>query len=493
MDAQIANLLVNREFSGRFKTRGILGIGGNGAVYELTPSSNSNAYENYVIKLVLRDVADRSARSQRREIVQWLFLDHPHILKCVEVGSDVIGSLNILYLILERADSSLADRLKLNTLTIQETLDLYRSIASALRTLHSLGLVHRDIKPHNILRVLDCWKLSDFGLIRDVGDLSRKYTKGFQGTLMYAAPEVLRTTPRISRKSDVYSAALVLFESYYRVRYSPSEDDSRLEQDLLSADPDVRLLASVLTKCLRPMPGSRPTSEELCSLLGVPAEQSFSDGLPTSFSIGTGGLATKSGSGGSVYNSSSITIEEVFEAGRAWSSLALTNRLGSGLEENDVRFQPEQVRMQETVKVFHVSLFGNLSDISEMSEGFEAKIKMELLSRNEGRRLVAWFDLGAIAPAILAFVLAKEVKVVQQLSKQARSAIVAAELSSAGVVEAMRLLSLVSQLAELQDAKMATEQLGESYRGLVDLLLREAKLASGDLGATGVDQLGFGR
>ncbi len=113
---------------------------------------------------------------------------------------------------------TLAARLQKGPLPVPEVMDLARALLGALQAAHAVGIVHRDVKPSNILLTPDGAKLTDFGVAQlpDGADLTRSGTA--VGTVSYMAPEQLRGAGG-SPKSDVYSAGVTLFEAATATRF----------------------------------------------------------------------------------------------------------------------------------------------------------------------------------------------------------------------------------------------------------------------------------
>ncbi|NHZ71589.1 MAG: protein kinase, partial [Aquificales bacterium] len=135
-------------------------------------------------------------------------LEHPHILPLYTFGTTV----GYTYFAMRYSCmGSLADLLRGGALSIEETLDVTAQICSALAFLHARGVVHRDLKPDNVL--LDSQRrvyLSDFGLARELGNETNILHTG-RGTEAYASFEQhnrLGMTPQ----SDIYSLGILIYE-----------------------------------------------------------------------------------------------------------------------------------------------------------------------------------------------------------------------------------------------------------------------------------------
>ena len=185
-----------------------LGKGGLGEVYEgLTPAGQTVAIKAYLIR---DDNQGLVASAFVREANLGLRLDHPDIVKVLDSGCDG----DYAYLVMEfvpghdlRAHTS-RDRL----LPLAQLLPVVERVARALAAAHAIHVVHRDIKPGNVLihPPTDTVKVTDFGLAR-LGDAFRSRTGIISGTPGYMSPEQLAEGP-VDARSDLYSLGVMLFE-----------------------------------------------------------------------------------------------------------------------------------------------------------------------------------------------------------------------------------------------------------------------------------------
>ncbi|XVV08266.1 serine/threonine-protein kinase [Actinoplanes sp. CA-131856] len=167
-----------------------------------------------------------------------------------------------LLIVMPLADGSLADDLADGPMTIEAGLKVLRQVAEGLVELAAVPIAHRDLKPGNVLRFGDTWKISDFGLSRILTEVTGTYTTGGGGTLPYMAPEVW-TDQRGTAKSDLYALGVLAYEVFTGERPfpGPSEDDFE-RQHLTEAPPNTpglpprlsRLLARLVAKT----PADRP-------------------------------------------------------------------------------------------------------------------------------------------------------------------------------------------------------------------------------------------
>ncbi|HET9921170.1 MAG TPA: serine/threonine-protein kinase, partial [Ktedonobacteraceae bacterium] len=138
-------------------------------------------------------------------------LDHPHIVRLLEYGvENGIPFLAMQYI----PNGSLRQLHPRGTqLPLSTIVSYVKQVAAALQYIHDQGLIHRDVKPHNmLLGAQNDILLSDFeiAMISQQGGYRREGVSDFEGTILYAAPEQIRTRPRTA--SDQYSLGIVVYE-----------------------------------------------------------------------------------------------------------------------------------------------------------------------------------------------------------------------------------------------------------------------------------------
>ncbi len=199
----------------RFEILAEAGSGGMGTVYKAVDARTGALA---AVKVLRKDrerpdgVSD--AERFRREASLLAELRHPGIVSYLGSGESKHGQL---YLAMEWLDGEdLASRLQRGVLGIEESLRLFRRLATALQVAHSRGVVHRDLKPSNLfLRQgsVDDAVLLDFGIARVSAMRSQLTATGvIVGTTNYMAPEQVRAQPVISPAADIFSLGCVLFE-----------------------------------------------------------------------------------------------------------------------------------------------------------------------------------------------------------------------------------------------------------------------------------------
>ncbi|MBA2538458.1 MAG: serine/threonine protein kinase [Deltaproteobacteria bacterium] len=249
---------------GRYRTQARIGSGAAGTVYR----ARDEVLGRDVAIKVLHTQTDPETRERFvREARAIASLPHEHVLSIYDVGTQHDAS----YLVVELARESLRDRLGAGPLSIDIARQIGIQISRALGTAHAAGIVHRDVKPANILAVFDGrWKLADFGIAR-LPDSTLTTIGQFLGSPSYAAPESLRAGVFVAA-SDVYALGSTLYEV---IAGSPPFGHGDGAWKLkLSREPAPlpgvsRALSDLITAVLATDPARRPSAEQLAQVLAT--------------------------------------------------------------------------------------------------------------------------------------------------------------------------------------------------------------------------------
>lgn len=184
-----------------------LGEGGMGIVFRADRSTGGVA----ALKVLRRELSGDETFRRRfeREGRIAAQLDHPHLVEVVDAGE----AEGLHYLASRFVEGeTLADRLERDgPLPLPDLARLAAELATGLDTLHEAGLVHRDVKPSNVMLGPDGAALTDFGLARGIADSVLTAPGRVVGTLDYLAPEVIRGQPA-GPPADIYALGCLLYE-----------------------------------------------------------------------------------------------------------------------------------------------------------------------------------------------------------------------------------------------------------------------------------------
>src|SRR5579863_3387103 len=256
---------------GRYRLGVLLGRGGMSDVFQAVDEVNST------------DVAIKIVRSPDREYAQRLAQEaqalrrfsHPGLVQLYESG--VNGDM--AYLVMEFVDGPSLDQvLRQGPLTMTETAAIGSSLADALAYAHAQGVVHRDVKPANILIGADgLARLTDFGIARLVDTSTLTLTGTMLGTATYMAPEQLENHA-VGPSADVWSLGIVLLECLTGERVfagTPSEVLAlRLAGPVKLPDGLPVPWRLLLTGMLAAIPDDRLSALEVSTMLAAPAFRS---------------------------------------------------------------------------------------------------------------------------------------------------------------------------------------------------------------------------
>jgi tRNA A-37 threonylcarbamoyl transferase component Bud32 len=256
-----------------FETVRRLGAGGMGAVWLVRDRMLDRLV---ALKVLLSDKADAELRERfLREARTSARLEHPHIIDVYRADeTDGVVWFTMRYINGESLGDRLRDR---GALPVSETLRILREMAWGLAYAHARGVVHRDIKPDNILLDRDSGRavVTDFGIARDVAYASSLTVDGsVLGSVHYMSPEQA-SGEAVDGQSDVYALGCV---AYHMLTGQPPFEGTpqavlvahvtRPAPSLTGRDGIPSGVAALVEQCLRKVPTERPTSaDQLASTL----------------------------------------------------------------------------------------------------------------------------------------------------------------------------------------------------------------------------------
>jgi eukaryotic-like serine/threonine-protein kinase len=204
-----------RLLGGRYELDGVVGRGGMAEVYR---ARDIRLDRIVAVKTLREDLArDQTFQARfRREAQSAASLNHPSIVAVYDTGEDDTGGAHIPYIVMEYVDGrTLRDLLREDRRLLPErALEITDGVLRALDYSHRNGIVHRDIKPGNVMLTRGGQvKVMDFGIARAVSDAQATMTQTAQviGTAQYLSPEQARGE-RVDARSDLYSTGCLLYE-----------------------------------------------------------------------------------------------------------------------------------------------------------------------------------------------------------------------------------------------------------------------------------------
>ncbi len=256
--------------NGRYRVIALLGKGGMGEVYRATDLTLGQS----VALKFLPTLAGGDPRTLERfhnEVRIARQVSHPNVCRVYDIGE----AEGMVYLSMEYVDGEDLSTLlrRIGRLPSDKATEIARKICAGLAAAHDRGVIHRDLKPHNVMldrrgEVLIC----DFGLAALPDQINPAEFK--QGTPAYMAPEQIKGTG-VTAQSDIYSLGLVLYELYTGKRPYTGKNMQELlaQQEAMSMtsmtshaqdiDPAVE---NIIKRCLDPDPARRPSSALLVSM-----------------------------------------------------------------------------------------------------------------------------------------------------------------------------------------------------------------------------------
>ena len=283
--------MIGRTLAGRYLVESRVGGGGMAAVYR---GVDTFLHRQVALKVLRSQFADDAAFVSRfrREARAAASLSHPNIVAAYDVGQD--GD-DCYFIVQEFVDGrTLKERIQNDgPLSVEEALDITLQVLRALAHAHALGVVHRDVKPQNVLLTQDGRvKVTDFGIARAEVGATFVHTGAILGTAHYAAPEQVRGQDTDER-CDLYSTGVMLYEML--VGHPPFDGDTPLAvalqhvekptPNLAAALPDIDPdITAIVTHSLAKAPDDRyrSTAEMIADITAVQegGHPVYAPGLP---------------------------------------------------------------------------------------------------------------------------------------------------------------------------------------------------------------------
>src|SRR5579862_3569063 len=285
-------LLAPGTMLGPYEIGAPLGAGGMGEVYR---ARDTRLERTVAVKILPKEMSNDLSRKQRfeREAKTISNLNHPHICVLHDVGHHE----GIDYLVMECVEGeTLSKRLEKGALPLEQVLRYGAELADALDKAHKNGVIHRDLKPGNIMLTCNGAKLLDFGLAKPSKGLLSELTMTAQlpsspvtqegtilGTFQYMSPEQVEGK-ELDARSDIFSLGAVIYEMMTGRRAFEGKTQLSVASAILEKDPEPLsqllplsppALGHTVQRCLAKDPDNRwQTARDLAGELAWVAQTS---------------------------------------------------------------------------------------------------------------------------------------------------------------------------------------------------------------------------
>ncbi|WP_158274416.1 serine/threonine-protein kinase [Cellulomonas sp. WB94] len=288
----------------RYRIEAVIGHGGMAAVYRARDELLGRVVALKVIAPASADAS--SVRRARAEVELLASLNHHALVTLFDAGVDELDGVERTFLVMEFVDGpTLGARIERGPLARADVCRMAVDLAEALHVVHASGIVHRDIKPGNVLLGSSplpthefTAKLADFGIAHLIDSTRLTATGGLVGTAAYLSPEQARGAAP-APASDVYSLGLVLLESLTRTRAFPGALMESVGARLVSDPPIPGSVGSGWAALLSAMtardPEARPSAVDVAVAARALEHDLLASGDPLDTSFATQVLATSVG------------------------------------------------------------------------------------------------------------------------------------------------------------------------------------------------------
>ncbi|OLO64213.1 kinase [Actinomyces oris] len=246
-----------------------LGAGGYGSVRE--------AWRDGVERAVAKFVSIKPGA--QRELLIGASTNLPHVVPVLDSGEHE----GMYVLIMPRAEYSLRQYITDNVLSLEEKIAILSDVAHGLKEIQQADLVHRDLKPDNVLYTDGVWQLCDFGIARYRDASTSVATRKFSFTAPYASPEQWRNE-RATPSTDIYAFGVMAYELLEgHLPFQGQTAEALREQHLHTTPPDMSIevprLQVMVEQCLYKAAEARPTADWVLQQLAHAADAPASPGV----------------------------------------------------------------------------------------------------------------------------------------------------------------------------------------------------------------------
>jgi serine/threonine-protein kinase len=302
--------------AGRYDILGLIGAGGMGCVYR---AHDSKLDEIVALKMLSRELADTPGMLARftQEVKLARKVTHKNVARTYDLGED--NGVHFLTMELIDGEPLSAKIARGGRLPLSESIDIACAVSEGLAAAHAAGVVHRDLKPDNVLIAKDGRVvLTDFGIARALEQVGTRTMGGPVGTPAYMAPEQVEASPDVDARADQYALGVMLYEMVTgSLPWNGSSPYAIAAARLVHPPPDPRAvrpdlpesIAAVIMRCMAREPRDRlATIAEVATRLAgvtlpatsIPAPARSTPIITDSVGVGTKAVAVlplRNGSG----------------------------------------------------------------------------------------------------------------------------------------------------------------------------------------------------
>lgn len=284
-------------FSGHYEVGSLIARGGMSEVYHAVDLWSNNPV---AVKVLLPQFSQDASVQQKffREERSLRQVRHKAVVSVIDSGTEYLNGSDVMFLVLEYVHGcTLHQLLKIRPVfSVAEVFDIMLPIVEGLSEVHALSLIHRDIKPGNVLMssAEHAVKLADFGLTRRQ---DQSWTGSLMGTPPYVAPEIVSARGEVGPQSDIFALGVMLYRMLSgRLPFGGMDDQQVLYHNVNTELPSITRYAPGLSQdivglikwCTRKSPSARPENatelfEVMCEIKDAlaPAELTYKASIAT--------------------------------------------------------------------------------------------------------------------------------------------------------------------------------------------------------------------
>lgn len=256
------------QFNEQYHLQTLLGIGGFGAVFQADEVIADHFVRTVALK-VFNPFMMPNLEGFIREVQTTAALQHPHLITTYAPARGTLQSTPCFGLVMELAGEDLAQQITRCPLSAIEAQTLVSDVAAALAFLHERGMVHRDIKPQNIMRAeiegVSGWKVGDLGIMRLLSSQTMTLTQNRQGSPFYVPPEAYRG--EVSTAADIWAFGVTIVQALTGQLPFPGPSEAQVMYQVLNEVPRLPSLPPsfdvLVRKCLTKDRGDRWTAQQI--------------------------------------------------------------------------------------------------------------------------------------------------------------------------------------------------------------------------------------